>query len=179
MKRVRLRKARVGVVARVVAEERHARHHLDAARERPVQVPCRDLRRRVADRRETRHAVVVQRERVRVVGDAGMQLGHQRDVGALVTHLVDTTQHQRLDVPRVVTAGLQAVDQASHEFLRLHLCEAAFGPCLAARRAHGVVDVGVCHGFFAQSRRPTTKLTTVPSEPPMLSVPYVRAPATW
>ncbi len=139
------RQARVRVVAGVVAEKRHAGHHLDAICERPIEIPGSYLSGRVTDSRETRHAIVVQRECIGVVGDAGMQLRHERNIGALVAHLVDATQDQRLDVARIAAAGLEPVHETRHQFLRLHVREPAVGPRLAARRAHGVVDVGMCH----------------------------------
>jgi len=79
----------------------------------------RHLQRAVANRSETRDAVVIEREGTRRLVDARMELGDECDIAALITDLSDATEDQRFDVARRATARLQRSDERAHEFIRL------------------------------------------------------------
>jgi hypothetical protein len=125
-----------------VGAHRHARHRLDAAREDEVLPAGGDLLRGDVDGLEARGAEAVDLQAGDRVGQAGLDRGRLRDVGALVADGRDAAEHDVVDAGRIefLVAHERLVHQADHQVDGLGAMQRAVELALAARRANRIED---------------------------------------
>ena len=137
-----LRQLGFRIEIRLVAHERNARHALDAAGERVVDLPGLDGGRCLADRCQAGDAIVVDGDGGNVVRQFGAELRYQREVAALSADLPDATEHEAFSaLAHVADAPIKCIDETGDEVLRLDRRKRAVCARLAARRADRIVDV--------------------------------------
>jgi hypothetical protein len=71
-----------------------------------------------------------------------VELRNERDVAALSPDLTDATENERIHRARIAAALIESAHELRNELLRADRGESAVRPRLAARCAHGVVDIG-------------------------------------
>ncbi len=137
---------RVGRPGAAGGEHRHARHGFDAAADDEVGLAGHDLRRRLVAGLESRGAEAADGDAGGGLRIVGIQRGDAGDVGALLGDRLDAAEDDVVDqrsVERVAVA--QGAQGSGGQLDRRHAVQRAVLAALAARRAHGIVDIGFGH----------------------------------
>ena len=138
---------RVHGIGAAVRAHRHAAHALDAAADRQIGLAGHDLRRRHIAGVEAGGAEAVDLDAGRLLVVARLQGGEPGDIGALFADRHDAAQDDVVDLRRVqIAAVAQGRQGLAGQIDRRDLVQGAVGLAAAARRAHGVEDVGIGHG---------------------------------
>ncbi len=145
---------RIGRPGAAVGAHGHAAHALDAAADGKVGLAGHDLGRGHVGRFEARGAEAVDLHASDRLGIVRIENGQPRDVGALLLHRRDAAQHDVVDERGIeVVAVADGLQDGRRQMQRRHLVQGTVALAATARRADGVVDVGLSHFLSPLSRR--------------------------
>lgn len=145
----RLVDARVHHPGAAVAAHGPAAHGFNPARHHQIFHAAHHLGRSQVHGLQARRTKAAERDAGHCLRPAGVQHRRAGDVGALLTHRRDATQHQVVHQPRIQSVTLlHRLQQRAQQPHGAGLVQSAVLFALAAQRAHVVLDKGLRHAVL-------------------------------